>query len=83
MAASKHEPLPPLREESPMDYAQHEATYSGFVTVTKYTLLGIAILVVGLYFAIIANQPVLGLVLVLASFVVPPVMGVLGGLSKK
>lgn len=83
MAASKHEPLPPLREESPMDYAQHEATYSGFVTVTKYMLLGIAILVVGLYFAIIADQPVLGLVLVLASFVVPPVMGVLSGLSKK
>lgn len=80
MAASKHEPLPPLREESPMDYAQHEATYSGFVTVTKYTILGIAIMMVGLYFAIIADQPVLGLVLVLASFVVPPIMGIL---SKK
>ncbi|GLQ11830.1 hypothetical protein GCM10007913_37620 [Devosia yakushimensis] len=80
MAASKHEPLPPLREESPMDYAQHEATYSGFVTVTKYTILGIAIMMVGLYFAIIADQPVLGLVLILASFVVPPIMGIL---SKK
>lgn len=80
MAASKHEPLPPLREESPMDYAQHEATYSGFVTVTKYTILGIAILMVGLYFAIIADQPVLGLVLILASFIVPPIMGIL---SKK
>lgn len=80
MAASKHEPLPPLREESPMDYAQHEATYSGFVTVTKYTILGIAIMMVGLYFAIIADQPVLGLVLILASFIVPPIMGIL---SKK
>ena len=80
MAASKHEPLPPLREESPMDYAQHEATYSGFVTVTKYTILGIAILMVGLYFAVIADQPVLGLVLILASFIVPPIMGIL---SKK
>ena len=80
MAASKHEPLPPLREESPMDYAQHEATYSGFVTVTKYTILGLAIMMVGLYFAIIADQPVLGLTLILAAFIVPPIVGIL---SKK
>ena len=80
MAASKHEPLPPLREESPMDYAQHEATYSGFVTVTKYTILGIAILMVGLYFAVISDQPVLGLVLILASIIEPPIMRIL---SKK
>lgn len=80
MAASKHEPLPPLREESPMDYAEHEATYSGFVTVTKYVILSIAILMVGLYFAIIADQPVLGMTLILASFIVPPILGIL---SKK
>ncbi|WP_375452199.1 aa3-type cytochrome c oxidase subunit IV [uncultured Devosia sp.] len=50
--ASKHEPLPPLEKESAMDYAQHEQTYSGFVTAVKYGVLATAVLVIILYFAI-------------------------------
>jgi hypothetical protein len=39
--------LPPA-----MDYAQHEQTYRGFVTVTKYSVLIMAISMVLLYFII-------------------------------
>jgi hypothetical protein len=39
--------LPPV-----MDYPQHEHTYNGFVTVTKYSIIALAITVVLLYFII-------------------------------
>ncbi|MDB5473268.1 MAG: aa3-type cytochrome c oxidase subunit [Devosia sp.] len=35
-----------------MDYAQHERTYNGFLTVLKWTALGLAITVILLYFLI-------------------------------
>lgn len=41
-----------LQLESPMDYAQHEATYNGFVTVTKWVVLGLAALAIVLYFLV-------------------------------
>jgi aa3 type cytochrome c oxidase subunit IV len=72
--ASKHEPLPALIEESAMDYAQHQQTYDSFVSLVKYGVLSIAILVVGLYFAIIGAQPVLGVVLIVLSVIVPAVL---------
>jgi hypothetical protein len=39
-------------QESPMDYAQHEKTYNGFLTATKWTIIGLAVLIVILYFLI-------------------------------
>ncbi|MDB5528320.1 MAG: hypothetical protein JWR51_1423 [Devosia sp.] len=75
--ASKHEPLPAMINESAMDYAEHQRTYDGFVSLVKYGVLSLAILVVGLYFAIIGAQPVLGVVLILASVVVPAVLAML------
>lgn len=76
--ATKHRPEhhAELQVESPMDYAQHEATYNGFLSAVKYSIISMAILAVGLYFAIIGHQPILGLVLVLASVVVPVVMAI-------
>ncbi|MET3900083.1 hypothetical protein ABIB57_004046 [Devosia sp. UYZn731] len=75
--ASKHEPLPAMINESAMDYAEHQRTYDGFVSLVKYGVLSLAILVIGLYFAIIGAQPVLGVVLILASVVVPAVLAML------
>ena len=41
-----------LQVESPMDYAQHEATYSGFITAVKWTIGILAVSTVILYFLI-------------------------------
>ena len=41
-----------LEVESPMDYAQHEATYNGFITGLKWVALGLAIALIVLYFLI-------------------------------
>ena len=38
--------------ESPMDYAQHEATYNGFLVAVKWISIGLAVAVVVLYFLI-------------------------------
>ena len=75
--ASKHEPLPELIHESAMDYAEHQRTYDAFISMTKYGILSMAILVVGLYFAIIAVEPVLGVVLIVLSVVVPAVLAMM------
>jgi hypothetical protein len=75
--ASKHEPLPALINESAMDYTEHQRTYDAFVSILRYGILSLAILVIGLYFSIIGAQPVLGVVLILASVVVPAVLAML------
>jgi hypothetical protein len=77
--ATKHPttPHPAPEHESAMDYAQHEATYSGFVAGLKYVIASMAILMVGLYFAIIANQAGVGWVLIIASLIVPVVWAIL------
>ena len=72
--ASKHEPLPALIQESAMDYAEHQRTYDAFVSMIKYSILSIAILVIGLYFAVIGGQPIFGVVLIVLSVVVPAVL---------
>lgn len=54
MASAQHHPehhADPV-VESPMDYAQHEKTYGGFLTGVKWTAIGLAILIVVLYFVI-------------------------------
>ena len=52
--ATKHRPEhhSELQVESPMDYAQHEATYNGFLTAVKWSIIGLAVTVVILYFLI-------------------------------
>lgn len=52
MANHKHEPHPAPVQESAMDYAQHEKTYSGFVEGVKWSVIGTAILMIILYFVI-------------------------------
>ncbi|WP_108397946.1 aa3-type cytochrome c oxidase subunit IV [Devosia submarina] len=39
-------------QESPMDYAQHERTYRGFLTGVKWTAISMAVLIVILYFLV-------------------------------
>jgi hypothetical protein len=51
--ANKHLPLPPLVKESAMDYAEHEKTYSAFVSAVKWAILISAATVVVLYFLVI------------------------------
>lgn len=41
-----------LQLESPMDYEQHEATYNRFLGLVKWTIIGLAVAVVILYFLI-------------------------------
>ncbi len=52
--ATKHRPEhhAELQVESPMDYAQHEATYNGFLTAVKWTIYGLAATAVILYFLV-------------------------------
>ena len=52
--ATKHRPEhhPEPVVESPMDYAQHEATYDGFITAVKWSVIGLAASMVILYFLI-------------------------------
>lgn len=52
--ATKHRPEhhSDLQVESPMDYAQHEATYNGFLTAVKWTMIVAAVSAVILYFLI-------------------------------
>ena len=41
-----------LQLESPMDYAQHEATYNGFLTAIKWSIIGLAATAIILYFLV-------------------------------
>ena len=45
-------PQPAPVQESAMDYVEHEKTYNGFVTGVKWSVYGLAVLVVILYFLI-------------------------------
>lgn len=54
------EELPPA-----MDYAQHNATYEAFITMVKWAIVAMLIVVLALYCFIEAHQPVLGTLLLL------------------
>ena len=59
--ASPHvEELPPG-----MDYAQHQATWNAVMALIKWSIVGLAIIVVALYCFIEGNQPMLGTLLLL------------------
>lgn len=52
MAKHVAEPHPPTVLESGMDYAEHEKTYSRFLTGVKWGIYGTAVLMVILFFVI-------------------------------
>ena len=49
-----------------MDYAQHQATWSAFTFLVKWSIIGLGILLVALYFLIVGGQPLVGGLLLLA-----------------
>ena len=49
-----------------MDYAQHNATYEGFLAMVKWGIIATLIIVVSLYCFIEAQQPIAGTLLLLA-----------------
>ena len=52
MAKTRPEHHSELQVESPMDYAQHEATYNGFLTAIKWTIIVAAVSAIILYFLV-------------------------------
>ncbi|AKR56979.1 hypothetical protein GCM10011321_41050 [Youhaiella tibetensis] len=60
-----------------MDYAEHERTYHGFVELLKLSILGLVILMVGLFFIIQGGQPLFGGVLIFAAIIAPPLVNIL------
>lgn len=52
MAKTRPEHHSELQVESAMDYAQHEATYNGFIAFLKWSILALAVTVILLYFLI-------------------------------
>jgi len=59
------------------DFAAHEQTYNGFLSMVKLSIVSIALLVIGLYFILFGGAPIFGGFLILLSLVVPPILGVL------
>ena len=60
-AAAHADELPPA-----MDYTQHEATYFGFLTFVKWSIVALVFVVLSLYAFIEAHQPIIGTLLLLA-----------------
>ncbi|MFY8030619.1 MAG: aa3-type cytochrome c oxidase subunit IV [Devosia sp.] len=54
------EDLPPA-----MDYAQHNATYEGFIQLIKWGIVAVALIVLALYAFIEGHQPLIGWLLLL------------------
>jgi ABC-type multidrug transport system fused ATPase/permease subunit len=51
------------RKPTASDFKNHEDTYAGFLTVTKWSVISMIFTVVALYAFIVAGQPWLGVVL--------------------
>ncbi len=58
--AAAVEDLPPA-----MDYAQHNATYEGFIQMVKWGVISAAVIVLALYAFIEGHQPLIGGLLLL------------------
>ena len=54
-----------------MDYAQHERTWEGFISLVKWAIIQLGFIVVGLYCVIFAGAPVVGALLILIGLVSP------------
>ena len=62
--AKKPATAPATQELPPaMDYAQHNGTYSGFMSMLKYAIIALLLIVLALYCFIEAGQPLLGTLL--------------------
>lgn len=59
-AAATHEAPPE------MDYPQHEATYAGFITFVKWSIVAMSFVMLSLYAFIEAHQPIIGALLLVA-----------------
>lgn len=58
--------VPPQVPEGPkFDFEAHVRTYNGFLNLLKWFCIHMAILLVGLYFVIIAGDPFVGTFLIL------------------
>lgn len=49
-----------------MDYAQHEATYAGFIFFLKWSIIAMVLVVLSLYAFIEGHSPIIGTLLLLA-----------------
>ena len=54
-----------------MDYAQHEGTWRNVTWLVKWAIIQLALIVVGLYSAVIAGNPLLGVLLIIIGLVAP------------
>ena len=54
-----------------MDYAQHEGTWQNVTWLVKWAIIQLAFIVVGLYSAVIAGNPFLGVVLIIIGLFAP------------
>ena len=59
-AKAAAEELPPA-----MDYAQHDATYAGFIQMVKWGIISAAVVILALYAFIEGQQPLIGGLLLL------------------
>jgi heme O synthase-like polyprenyltransferase len=58
------------------DFQTHEATYKSFLAVTKLGIIHLALLMIGLYCVIVANQGLLGGLFILLAVIVPVGLGI-------
>jgi uncharacterized membrane protein len=54
-----------------MDYVQHEKTWENVTGLVKWAVIQLAFVVVGLYTAVIAGVPVLGVLLIVIGIFAP------------
>ncbi|HEY4201734.1 MAG TPA: aa3-type cytochrome c oxidase subunit IV [Devosiaceae bacterium] len=56
------------------DFAAHQRTYDSFMSLLKVSIVGLVLLVVGLYFILFGGASIFGGLLIILSLIVPPVM---------
>ena len=54
-----------------MDYAQHRATWDGFINLVKWSIFQLGCIVLALYCFIFANQALIGGLLILIAIAAP------------
>lgn len=59
------------RKFTSTDFKEHESTYQGFMALTKWSIIAMIFVVLALYCFIVAEQPILGWLLLALSVVVP------------
>jgi hypothetical protein len=72
-ATDNHDDIPA------MDYPQHEATYRGFLTFVKLTIVNMVFVMLALYAFIEGHNAIAGIVLLILSVLVPVAMQLMRG----